>query len=185
METMILGLTIFFAMHLMPTLPALRNGLFEKLGEKPYKGIYALISFCGLTLVVIGKGEAAFIPVWEPPAWSYVVTNISMLLALYCLIASEIKSNLKHFTAHPMLWGITFWSAGHLFSNGDKASMILFACFLVYALFDMLSANRRGAKPSGQRVSLRYDAMAMVISAIVYVGLANLHPYFTGVTLVR
>jgi uncharacterized membrane protein len=185
METMILGLAIFFAIHLLPTFSAVRSMLLLKLGEKTYKGIFALISFAGLALVVIGKGKAEFIPVWEPASWSYVVTNISMLLALYCIVAMHVQSNIKRFTAHPMLWGITFWSCGHLFTNGDQASIILFGSFLTYALLDMFSANRRGAKPQGKAISLRYDAMIAVGSTIGYVVLANLHPYFTGMTLVR
>jgi uncharacterized membrane protein len=185
METMVLGLAIFFVIHLLPTFSTLRNTLFAKLGEKPYKGIYALISFAGLALVVIGKGEAEFIAVWEPLPWSYVVTNVCMLLALYCLVAFIMESNLKRFTAHPMLWGITFWSCGHLFTNGDQASIILFGSFLVYSLFAMASANRRGAKPTGRKISFRHDAMIAVISTVAYVGLANLHPYFTGMELVR
>ncbi len=64
METMILGLAIFFAIHLLPSVSTLRNALFGMMGEKPYKGIYALISFAGFVLVVIGKGEAEYIPVW-------------------------------------------------------------------------------------------------------------------------
>jgi hypothetical protein len=49
----------------------------------------------------------------------------------------------------------------------------------------MASANRRGAKPKGKKIPLRHDAMIAVISTIGYVVLANLHPYFTGMTLVR
>ena len=185
METMILGLGIFFAIHLLPTFSPLRNVLVETMGENVYKGIYALISFVGLYFVVTGKGEAEFVAVWEPATWSYVVTNLSMLVALYCLVAMNMQSNLKRLTAHPMLWGITFWSCGHLFTNGDQASIVLFGSFLTYSLFGMVSANWRGAKPEGKKVSFRNDAMIMVISTIIYVGLANLHPYFTGMELVR
>jgi len=185
METMILGLAIFFAIHLLPTFSTLRNALFTKLGEKPYKGIFALIAFAGLYLVVTGKGEAEYITVWEPASWSYVVTNACMLLALYCLAAMHMQSNIKRFTAHPMLWGITFWSCGHLFTNGDQASIILFGSFLTYSLLDMFLANQRGARPQGLPVPLRYDAMIAVFSTVGYVVLANLHPYFTGMELVR
>ena len=185
METMILGLAIFFAIHLLPTFSTLRNALFAKLGEKPYKGIYALISFVGLYFIVTGKGDAEYIDMWEPATWSYVVTNACMLLALYCLVAMHMQSNLKRFTAHPMLWGITFWSCGHLFTNGDRASIVLFGSFLVYSLIAMVSANLRGARPKGKKIPIRFDAMIAVISTVGYVVLANLHPYFTGMELVR
>jgi len=185
MTYLILGLVIFFAIHLLPTFSIARNVLFLKLGEKAYKGVFALISFVGLYFIVTGKGAAPFVPVWTPPSWSYVITNISMILALYFIVAMHMKSNIKRFTAHPMLWGITFWSCGHLATNGDQASMILFGSFLVYSLFGMYSANQRGAKPKGKKISFRHDAIIAVISTVGYVVLANLHPYFTGIALVR
>jgi len=185
MEIMILGLAIFFAVHLLPRVPAVRSPLFSTLGENVYKGIFSLISFAGLALVVIGKGRAEFVPVWEPASWSYVVTNVCMMAALYCLIAFKLPSNLKRLTAHPMLLGITFWSCGHLFTNGDKASIVLFGSFLAYSLLDMFLASRSGARPVGHKISFRHDAIIAVSAAAVYVALANLHPYFTGATLIR
>lgn len=185
MEIMILGLALFIAAHLFPGAVAARAAVIGKLGEKGYKGIFALLSLAGLVLVVIGKGKAPFIPVWEPASWSYVATNISMMLALFLLVAFNMPSNVKRFTAHPMLWGITLWAGGHLFTNGDRASIILFGSFLAYSLIAMLSANRRGATPGGGKLPLRSDAIVAVIAAIAYVVLANLHPWFAGVTLVR
>jgi len=185
METLILGLVIFFSIHLLPSVPVARNALFLKLGEMGYKGLFALVSFVGLYFIVTGKGAAPMISVWNPPKWSYVITNVSMMAALYLIVAMNMKSNLKRFTAHPMLWGITCWSAGHLLTNGDRASIILFGSFLVYSLFGMYSANRRGARPKGNRVSFRYDAMILVVAAVLYVVLANFHAWFTGVTLIR
>lgn len=185
MEIMILGLAIFIAVHLLPEARAVRAAIVTKVGENGYKGIFSLLSFAGLALVVIGKGKAAFIRVWEPVSWSYVVTNVSMMLALFCLVCFKLPGNLNRFTAHPMLWGITCWSFGHLFTNGDKASIILFGSFLTYALIDMALANRRGAAPSGRRSPLSRDAINAVIAAVAYVALANLHPWFTGATLIR
>jgi len=185
MELMILGLALFFAPHLTPTIPAARNRLIAVIGMMPYKGIVALISLAGLALVAVGKGNAPFIPVWEPLSWSYMVTNLCMLLALFCLVSYRMPSNLNRFTAHPMLWGIVLWSGGHLFTNGDRASMLLFGSFFVYSLVDMYSANRRGARPSDQSMPFRHDAMNAVISTVLYVLIANLHPYFTGFELVR
>ncbi len=185
MTRLMLGLTIFFAIHLLPSVPSARNALFARLGEKVYKGIYALISFIGLYFIVTGKGVAPFVALWEPPKWSYVITNVSMMVSLYLLVAMNMKSNIKRFTAHPMLWGVAFWAGGHLITNGDQASMMLFGSFLAYSLFAMYSANRRGATPGSGRVSFRYDAMVLVIAAVAYVLIANFHLWIAGVKLVR
>jgi len=185
MDKMILGLAIFFAVHLFPSATSVRSLVVSKLGANGYKALFSLLSFAGLALVVIGKGQAEFTPVWEPASWSYVVTNICVMLALFCLVAFKMPSNLKRFTAHPMLWGITLWSCGHLFTNGDLASITLFGSFLAYSLIDMALATRRGARPTGRKVPFISDAAIAVIAAGVYVALANLHPYFTGASLIR
>jgi len=185
MDKMILGLAIFFAVHLFPSATAARKLAVTKLGANGYKALFSLLSLAGLVLVVIGKGDAEFILVWEPASWSYVVTNVCLMIALFCLVAFKMPSNLKRFTAHPMLWGITLWSSGHLFTNGDLASITLFGSFLAYSLVDMALATQRGAKPTGQKVPFRSDAVVAVIAAGVYVVLANLHPYFTGAALIR
>jgi uncharacterized membrane protein len=83
-----------------------------------------------------------------------------------------------------MLWGVTIWATVHLLANGDLGSMILFCSFLVYSLFDMWSANRRGASKGNETKPLRYDAGVVVTGTAVYVLLYYLHPYFFGVPVI-
>jgi len=52
-------------------------------------------------------------------------------------------------TRHPFLWGVALWAATHLIVNGELASLILFATFLVLALGGMaaIDAKRRRKSP--------------------------------------
>ena len=183
MEILIAGLIVFFGTHLIPTFQGIRTALRSKLGEKPYQAIYSLISLVGFGLIVFGMGRADFIAVYDPPDWGRHVTGLFMLLALYCLISSEIETNFRRASAHPMLWGFALWSLGHLLANGDLASLLLFGSFLIFAFFDMASANRRGARPSGPPVHWLKDVKAIMLAVVVLGVMVFLHPYIAGMPI--
>ncbi len=185
MDTLLLGLLIFFCAHLLPSATALHSTVKRKLGEKPFKALFALSSLASLVLIIIGMGKAEFIPLYEPPYWGRHVTASFMLVSLFCLISSAVKTSIRMITAHPMLWGISAWSAGHLLANGDQASVTLFGSFLIYSLFAMFSANRRGASPSGKNLALKTDGIVLVATAVVYIGLMIFHASFTGVPIME
>jgi uncharacterized membrane protein len=107
-----------------------------------------------------------------------------MPVALILLVAAFMPTNLKRFTRHPMLWGVTIWAAAHLLANGDLAGLILFGSFGAFSLFDMWSANRRGAKLSSKVVPYWRDLLVVLIGGIVYVGILHSHGLLFGVPVV-
>ena len=58
MTTLIAGLVLFLGIHLLPTVPALRSNLAARWGERRYKGMFALVSFAGLALIIAGYAMA-------------------------------------------------------------------------------------------------------------------------------
>lgn len=184
MTLLIIGMAVFFAMHLIPTAPTLRRGLIQAFGGKAYQGLFAVVALAGFVLLIWGMARAPVIEVWQPPAWGRYAAPLLMLLAIYALVAKDAPSNLKRFTRHPMLWGVTLWAFAHLLNNGDQASMLLFGGFLLYSLYDMWSANRRGAEKSTRRYPLASEIKTVAISIAVYVVLLLLHPYLFGVAVV-
>jgi uncharacterized membrane protein len=121
MYILLLGLSIFFGIHLVPGLVGFRRRIITKLGEGTYQELYSVIALTGLILIVYGKSKAEFQPIWELPVWSAYVVAVLMLPAFIFLAAANLKSNIKRFTRHPMLWGIALWSGAHLLANGDNA----------------------------------------------------------------
>ena len=184
MTLMILGLAIFFAAHLIPWSTSLREYLVGRMGLNPYKGMVAVAALVGIVLIVIGKGRAPFEPVWQPDPGMRHVTYLLVLIGFILLPAAHMKSNIKRFTRHPMLWGVVAWGVGHLLVNGDKASMILFGSFVVYSLAAMVSANMRGASKSVMRYGIAKDAMVVVAGVIVYLVFMFAHGYLFGYPLV-
>jgi len=178
-----LGLLIFLGVHLIPMSPSVRALLALKLGEKTYRGLFSLISTVGLVLLVLGKGSAPYVPVLSPPTFGKTAAFVLMAGTALCFAGMYLPTNLKRLTAHPMLWGTAFWGLGHLLANGDLASLLLFGSFLLYALVDMVSANRRGARPQTVPVPLFRDAIVVGLAVLLYGGALYGHPYLAGVRL--
>jgi uncharacterized membrane protein len=185
MRLLVIGMLLFIGMHLLPMFAGLRRRLIARLGDKRYKGLFALVSLAGFVLLVLGKAQAPFVPLWTPPIWGRHAALSLMPLALILLLGAYLPSNLKRFTAHPMLWGVLLWAVLHLLANGDLASLILFGGFGAYAVLDMLSANARGAHPGTRRFGWQRDAILIIAGFVVYGALLFLHPYLFGVAVLH
>lgn len=184
MGILVLGVAIFIGVHLIPSAPSLRDRLSKRFGNNAYRGLFSLVSLIGFVLLVIGKGRAPLVPLWDPPAWAPQVAIWVMPFALTLLVAAFLPSNLKRVTRHPMLWGVAVWAAGHLLANGDLASIILFGSFGSFALFDMWSANRRGAELSSKVVPYWRDLLVIAVGGIVYMGFLHSHAMLFGMPVV-
>ena len=184
MTILILGLLVFLGIHLLPTFPAIRMQLLEGVGEARYKAVFSLIALAGLILIAIGMGKRDIIAVWEPALFMSHLSILLMLPVFILLAAAYIPCNMKKCTRHPMLWGVTFWAVAHLLANGDLGSIFLFGSFLVYSLYDMWSANMRGADKSRKNWPVTYDAGVAALGIAVYVLFFFLHPYIIGVPVI-
>lgn len=190
MLVMVLGLIVFFAIHLVPTNVALRSGLVARFGEGGYKTIFAAASAIGLALIVLGFYKLQLHPgknpiLWEPPTWTRHIALPLMLFSMISLVAAYVPSHIHVALKHPMLVAIKAWALAHLLANGDLASLVLFGSFLVYAVYDRVSAKRRGAlgpigKGSGPWIN---DAIVVVLGAALYaVIVLYLHQLVIGVS---
>lgn len=184
MTTMLAGLAIFFAVHLVPVKQDLRTKLTGAMGELVYKGVFALVSLVGFYLIVIGKAEAPFISVWTPPDFLRHITMLLVLLAFLILPAAYIPSNIKVKLKHPMLLAVKLWALGHLLANGDVASMLLFGSFLVYAIVDRVSVKKRGLAPASVKHPIWRDALVVIIGFGAYLLIVMKHAYLFGVPVI-
>lgn len=185
MYLLLLGLAIFIGIHLVPSFTRLRRGLIGRFGEQGYKGIFALISVLGLVVIIIGKSHAPFIQVWEPPFWGRDSSYVFMLFAFILVTAAYLPSNIRRFTRHPMLWGVTLWSIAHLLSKGDAAAMAIFIAIGLFALFDMVSSNIRGAQLSVEKLPLNKDLTVVLIGVVTYFVVLTIHPAWSGFRMLR
>jgi len=187
---MILGLALFFGVHVLTTQRDLRAQLIAKAGESVYKIGYALVSFAGLALIVWGFADyraTGWIDVWSPPTAFKHITVALMLPAVILVVASYVRGRIYTTLKHPMLAGIKLWAVAHLLANGDLGSIILFGSFLAWAVFDRISLKRRtdsGAPPIPVG-GPGNDLIAIAVGVIAYLALAfAFHPVVIGVPVV-
>jgi len=184
---LVLGLILFLGPHVFVTMRPRRAAVLARIGEGPYKGLFALVALIGVLL--IGYGFALYratgwIDVWQPPAWTRHVTVALMWPATILVVAAYIPGDIKRVLKHPMLVGLTLWAVAHLIANGDLGSIILFGSILAWAVFDRITLKRRsdpGAPPIpiGGR---RNDIIAVVVGTLLYLALGFwFHPYVIGV----
>lgn len=176
MLTMVTGLVLFFLAHLVPTQPEMRAGIITRFGDAAYKSIFAIASFAGLALIVIGYGKLQVMAgknpqIWIPPTGMRHIALLLMLPAMILLLAAYVPSRIRTAVKHPMLLAIKLWAVSHLLANGDLASIVLFGSFLAYAVFDMISVKRRAALgPLGARQGgLAGDLTAVLGGLVLYV----------------
>jgi uncharacterized membrane protein len=173
---------IFWCVHLIPTFVGLRLKLVGWKGETAYLICYSLAAALGLTLIIAGKATTTDVPIWDMPRWANHLTLAAMLPAVTLIAAAYLPNNLKRFIRHPFSWGITLWALSHILVNGELGSLILFGGFGAFAVFDMWSANRRGAKNSDKKMSFYWDVLLMAVGVTVYIAIYFLHPYLFGVS---
>jgi len=167
MNLLILGIIIFFSIHLVPIFP-LKNILINRLGENKYKGLFSLIALVGLLIIIYGFSRAHFYPIWEPLPYSKEIALALMPISIVLLVAANIQSNIKKFTKHPMLIGIIIWSFAHLIANGDLRSIILFVSFGIYSLINIIFSKKILIANSTANYTLTKDIIVVIIGLLVY-----------------
>ena len=177
MGLLITGTVLFFGIHLLPIFVGLRQRLVDMLGEARYKTAFALTSAAGFVAMLYGWKAVPNVPVFDPPAFSLLLAKIVMLPALVLLVAAYVPSNIRRLAGHPMLIAVLLWALVHVLANGDRASLILFGAFLLYAIIDWVSVVRR--RP-GRRAPVRWrgDLIVAALGVAVYIAVYRLHERF-------
>jgi uncharacterized membrane protein len=183
MGWLIAGLVLFFGVHVFSTLRGARAHVVEAMGEKPYKGAYALASLLGFVLIVVGMGKAPTTELWTPPEWGRYAAIWFMPVALISLTAFIIPGNLRRVTAHPMLWGVTLWALLHLLANGDLVGLLLFGSFGLYSVHAMSSQNARGVKAATRKWPIVNDIATVAVGLVLYWLLLRFHGKLFGVAV--
>ncbi|PIT77682.1 NnrU family protein [Limnohabitans sp. B9-3] len=183
MAWLILGLVLFLGAHSTRIFAeAWRTRTMEAWGEKPFKGVIALVSLLGFYALIVGYAEVRMAPVvlWQPPIATRHISVLLMLFASILLVAANIPAN--HFKVrlgHPMVLSVKVWALAHLLSNGNLADVILFGAFLAWSVMnfksarsrDRASAERQALVPGETAPSTAPKLSATLIAVVVGVGL--------------
>ncbi|KVG85708.1 NnrU [Burkholderia ubonensis] len=157
MLVLILGLVIFLGVHSIRIVAdGWRSATIARIGERGWKGGYAIASIVGFVLIVWGYGlaraDASFL--WVPPIGVRHLTGVLTALAFVLIAAAYVPGNrIKGLVGHPMLAGVMVWAVAHLLANGTLHAVVLFGAFFAWSLVDFLASRARD-----RRDGVRYPA---------------------------
>ncbi|MDP1536069.1 MAG: NnrU family protein [Burkholderiales bacterium] len=189
MSYLIPGLLLFLGVHSVRILFAgWRTRVIARIGEYPWKAVYALISIAGFLLLAWGYGQARYesVALYNPPPFTRHIAALLMLVSLVLVAAAYVPRNhIKAALGHPMFAGVKLWAFAHLLSNGRLADVILFGAFLAWAIVGFIASRKRDRAagvvyPAG-------DGLRTVVTVITGVGLwaalvSGLHLWLIGVS---
>jgi uncharacterized membrane protein len=188
MTLLIIGLAVFLGVHSTRIVAdGWRTATLARIGEKPWKAIYSLLSIAGFVLIVIGYSAARQSPVvlYTPPVWTRHVAALLTLPAFVLLVAAYVQRNaFKRAIGHPMVAGVKIWALAHLLANGTLADVLLFGGFLLWAVLSFTAARRRDraagvAYPAGSGMR---TAITVAVGVVAWAAFAfALHRPLIGV----
>jgi uncharacterized membrane protein len=165
---LVLGACLFAGIHLLVAGTALRETLIGAIGDKPYQGVFSLLSILGLVWLVYAYAGTSPEPLWRLPVALDPLFGVVILVAFIFFVAGLTVKNptmmggegalaqdnaatgFLRITRHPMMWGFTLWSGAHLLKNGDTRSVILFGTLLLVALIGPGQIDKRRAAAMGE-----------------------------------
>ena len=188
MTVLILGLILFLGPHSVRIVAEpWRTQMLHRLGEKPWKGLYSLVSLIGFALIIWGYGLARYdlVVLWQPPVAMRHIASLLTLASFILLTAAYVPGNsIKARLRHPMILGVKLWAFAHLLANGMAADLVLFGAFLLWAVLDYRAARERDREQSisyGQG-KLVPSIVAVVIGTLLWAAFAFwLHRWWIGV----
>lgn len=171
MTLLILGLALWILAHLFKRIaPETR----ARWGEKA-KGPLALIMVLGIVLMVLGYRSADGAFFWGRTPMLVGINNLLMLASIYFFAAAGMQTALARKLRHPMLTAAILWSVAHLLVNGDVPSFVLFGGLALWAIVAMVLINRAGPWVPPVVKPVKFEAMALAGTVIVYGAIAGAH----------
>jgi uncharacterized membrane protein len=153
MASLIAASAFFLLIHFGVSGTRVRDVLVSRIGDRLYRGVFAVASLLGIVWMAGAYSRAATVILWNQlislRPLAYVLVFIAFLFVVIGVatpnpttVGMESKltqSNglvrgITRITRHPFLWGVALWALVHLVVNGDLASLILFGSLLVLSL---------------------------------------------------
>jgi uncharacterized membrane protein len=185
MASLVAAAVFFLGIHFLISGTALRAKIIQLTGERPFQGLFSLMSLIGIVWLSRAYGQAEYLQLWAEPLALRSVALIVMLFAFFfvvlaftspnptavgggaLLIEKEPAKGIQRITRHPFLWGVALWSFTHLVLKGDLASVIFFGSFLILAVAGPFSIDRKRKKAFGDA----WNRFAGLTSSVPFVAI--------------
>jgi len=148
----IIATAAFVLSHFVLSFSLVRDAIAGRIGEQAFLLLYSLVAVATFTWMSIAYGRAPFEDLWGDPHWARWLSVLVMPVATVMLTCGIGTANpgaigfgnlrapdrapvgIQKITRHPVMMAIALWSALHLVTNGDAASLILFGGMLILTL---------------------------------------------------
>jgi uncharacterized membrane protein len=164
----------FAGTHMLLSSPRMRPVLIARLGEKPFLGVYTLISFAtfiplvwvylsnrhvdGLLWSLVGlPGMPQFAALLSVLGIALVVGAVAQPSpALAGMTKARGSRGLTRITRHPLFMGIALWSLGHLLINGFATDVLFFGGMAAFSLVGAAHQDARKRTAERERLGQFY-----------------------------
>ena len=168
MANLIAAAVFFLGIHFGISGTRLRDHLVAAIGDKAFRGLFALVSIGGLVWMIWAYSSAPYVRLWgrlialEPLAPALVFAAV-VFVVLGLITPSPTTAGMEsqltrdvpvrgmtRITRHPFLWGTALWAFVHFVINGHLASSILFGSLLVLAVGGTFSIDAKRRRAYGE-----------------------------------
>ena len=176
------GVLLFAVLHGVAAIPQYKSYVKSWTGERWYGPVFGLASLVAIAVIVLGWRNSLFLPVYDPPIWGWYVNYVLTFVGFLCLGIFLFRGSLRQRLRFPMGLAVIFWAVGHLFANGDLASLILFGGLLWVTGAHVVVAATNGIRPSPE-VRIGHDGLSLIFGAALYGIMTQLHVALIGVPI--
>jgi uncharacterized membrane protein len=185
MALLIIAALVWLGIHIGVAGTSLRDAIATRIGERPFRALFSLLSIAALAFLVRAWSRAETTPLWYAPPWLRVVLALVMLVAFVLFVASLSGRNptmlgaetetvteprgIQRISRHPMLWSFALWAGVHIIGNGDTAAIVFFGTFLLTALAGMPSIDAKLAR----RDPASWQALGAATSIVPFAAIAE------------
>jgi uncharacterized membrane protein len=176
------GVLLFVLLHGVAAVPRYKSYIKSRTGEKWYGPVFGIALLFAIAVIVLGWRNSSFVTVYEPPLWGWYVNYVLTFVGFLCVGIFLFRGSYRQRLRFPMGIATVFWAAGHLFTNGDLASLILFGGLLLGSVAHMAVAMSNGIRPTPE-VRIGHDGLSLIFGAALYGIMTQLHPALIGVPI--
>lgn len=161
---LLLSALAFVGTHFLLSHP-LRRPLVDRLGERPFRGFYSLVSLVTFGAMIwfyraIGREPQ----MWAPSEMAWIAGALLMWVASILFVGSFVGNpafpgapgprggpkGVFAITRHPMMWGFALWAIVHMWLVATVKAVVFDLAILILALVGSYLQDRKKAAAMGE-----------------------------------
>jgi uncharacterized membrane protein len=167
--SLIAAAAVWFLIHPLVAGSDLRRKIAASIGERGFRGLFALLSIAALSWLIYAFSRAPYEPLWVTPQALFFLPLIVVPIAFVFLVGAftvpnptivggekaleraEPARGMLRVTRHPFLWSVILWSFTHLIVRGNVRAVLLFGALLLTAAVGTRDIDKKRARTQGER----------------------------------